>query len=75
MGKQTNTDIQWHPYPEELPTKDGYYRVQGLFGLSTRKKLMVLLSWYSARKKAFSVSVGIPAIYIAQWAEIEKAAE
>ncbi len=75
MSKQTNAGILWHPYPEELPTKDGFYRVEGLFGLSTKKKLMVLTSWYTARKKSFAVSVGVPDLYIAQWAAIEKDAE
>lgn len=74
MSKQSNTNIEWHPFPEELPVKDGYYRVEGLFGLSTRKKLMVLTSWYTARKKSFAVSIGQPLVYIAQWAEIGKTA-
>ena len=72
MGKQPNFGIEWHPYPEERPDKDGYYRVEGLFGLSDRKKLMVLTSWYTARKETFAVSVGQPELYIARWAEISK---
>ncbi len=72
MRKKTEEDILWHPYPEECPGKDGYYRVEGLFGLSARKKLMTLLSWYNARRKAFSVSVGQPDLYIARWAPIRR---
>ena len=74
MGKQQNLGIEWHAYPEELPEKDGFYRVEGLFGLSPRKKLMVLTSWYTARKKSFAVSAGEPDLYIARWARIEKRA-
>ena len=67
-------DIVWHGYPEELPSKDGYYKVEGLFGLSQKKKLLQLTSWYTARKKTFAVGVGVPNIFIARWAEIPQRA-
>lgn len=70
MSEKTKT--QWHLFPEILPPREGHYWVEGLFGISDKKKLMRVLSWYSRRKRQFAVSIGQPQWFIDRWAEFRR---
>ena len=69
MKSKETPAVQWHDYPQEEPTKDGYYRINGLFGIREEKKPMQTITWYSASKKRFAVQVGNTGNTVQQWAE------
>lgn len=69
MDNKEPVEPLWHNYPQELPPKDGYYRIEGLFGLGEKKKEMTSVSWYSTSKTRFAAEVGSTGNAILRWAE------
>ena len=54
MKSKETPAVQWHDYPQEEPTKDGYYRINGLFGIREEKKPMQTITTTSQEACDFS---------------------
>ena len=46
--KTKNVKFNWHPYPEEIPSKNGYYLTTSIY---KRKKYIETKSWFLERRE------------------------